>query len=403
VVPNPSETQPVSPTRLLRLTITAHAPLAFPERKTGQQFRESLPYIPGAVIYGALGARGIDIDVLNTLRCHNAYPMARGDAWIRPLPATTLHPKGEKHKLRDSLVERVCWEQQQPPALIYAPTDRYGRPWESAGVRFYTLAGQNTGGVQLHTRNVDQRVLTRVAINRRRGTAEDSRLYSPLVLTEVTEGAPTCFCGSLAVPDYNTDLKQMVETIDCLGGRQSTGLGLVEVKIQGADIQADPAQAAAAIAARIDALTGLFQEQAAIYGDLGGRPWSIPDRSIFTINLLAHTLLLDRDWLPTYELSGAMLHDYTGGAVRARLVRAFTSTGIVGGWNVSWQQLKPTAVATLMGSLFVFQADAPLDQAACAALARLQLDGIGERRPEGYGQIYVCDDIHSVALGDPNE
>ena len=45
-----------------------------------------------------------------------------------------------------------------------------------------------------------RRVLTRVAINRRRGTAEDQRLYSPLVLSEVSRGQPTQFRGSVFVP-----------------------------------------------------------------------------------------------------------------------------------------------------------------------------------------------------------
>ena len=41
--------------KLVPLTIEALGPLAFPERKPGVQFRSSLPYVPGAAIYGALG------------------------------------------------------------------------------------------------------------------------------------------------------------------------------------------------------------------------------------------------------------------------------------------------------------------------------------------------------------
>jgi CRISPR-associated protein Csx10 len=412
---------------LMRVIIEARSPLAFPMRKPGAQFQSSLGYVPGATMYGALGAHCFDRQIperFERIRCHNAYPMHAGDEWVRPLPATAIQPKGEEQYICDTLVARVCWEQQQPAALIYGPTDQEGRSWEAAGATFYTLRDE-----ALYTRSVTQRVLTRVAINRRRGTAEDQRLYSPLVVSEVTHvpedpkpvhywcdptlpddkndtddqkkkkktiPEPTRFVGTLCVhPDDNDVVLQALGEITHLGGRQTTGLGAVSITTE-----ARTPETPAAIKSRVDALTARFVKQAELYNDLGSTPegeaWanSIQPGSIFTINLLSPAILLDQGWLPTNELNADLLRELTG--IDATLLRSFTTTTIVGGWNVTWQRPKSTAVATMPGSVFVFQASSTLHDQAYEALAKLQLEGIGERCPEGYGQVHICDAFHLI-------
>jgi CRISPR-associated protein Csx10 len=313
---------------------------------------------------------------------------------VRPLPATAIQPKGVDGALpKDALIKLVCWEQQQPPALIYAPTDPEGRAWESSEWRFYTI---NAGG-NLAQRSVTQRVLTRVAINRRRGTAEDQRLYSPLVLTEASREhstdafEDTQFRGSILVPDSDSAVRSLIEQISHIGGRQSTGLGAVTV--QATESQPEPA---ASVQARIERLTKQFQEQELLYQQLGGKAWerSPHERPIFTINLLSDAILLEDGWVPSNQLSAKALAALTG--IEATLVRGFATASTGGGWNVSWQRPKPTALTTAMGSLFVFQAAAPLTAEQYARLAALQHEGIGERRQEGYGQIRICDEFHQT-------
>lgn len=386
---------------LLPLEITALAPLVFAERKAGVQFRDSLRYVPGATLFGALGALlGNTLEaasftqLFQQLRCHNAYPMQPGDAWVRPLPRTAIAPKGAEpdHVPYDSLVERVCWEQQQPAALIYSPTDDNGRPWDTANWPFYALNG-NT----FKKRSITQRVLTRVSINRQRGTAEDERLYSPLVLTEASYDKeqdcvqPTRFLGSLVLPATATEVQAALGQITHLGGRQSSGLGAVTIQMRESTAADTPTQ----ILERITQLTKRFQDCASLYATLHGQPWEIGDRSIFTINLLADAILFERGWLPTIEFNAQMLYEATG--IEAELRRSFTSSTHIGGWHVMWQRPKPSAVAVRMGSVYVFQTKRSLTAADCAALAHLQLEGIGERRAEGYGQVRICDEFHLAA------
>ncbi len=381
---------------LLPLHITALAPLAFPPRKPGTQFRASLPYVPGTAMYGALGmhmgAQGtFESQLFRDIRCHNAYPAYADDPWVRPLPMTAIQPKGAADDTPpvDALVSRACWERQQPAALIYAPTDDDGRPWEAAGATFYTLKNG-----KIEQRSVTQRTLTRVAINRRRGTAEDQRLYSLLALNEVTEQQPTRFCGSLVCPTGKAiEMQAALEALTHLGARQTTGLGAVQVTLSAGVHTFEPV---AEIQRRVQAMTTRFQQQAALYEKLGGAPWPITAETIFTVNLLSDAILLAQGWVPTHELSADMLAEATG--IKAHLIRAFTTTSIVGGWNVSWQRPKASDVAVTMGSLFVFQADGPLNHDQYRALTQLQLDGIGERRAEGYGQIRICDEFHLMEM-----
>ena len=388
---------------MVSLVIEAHGPLAFAFRRPGTQFRQSLPYVPGGAIFAALAASGYVVDDFVELRCHNAYPALAGDGWVRPLPATAHVPKRDGSP-RDTLVPRLTWEQQAPRAFVYAESDSAGRSLiDAAKWPFYTLR-EGT----LLERTVAQRVLTRVAINRERGTAEDGRLYSPLVLSEVSTWLPeqlgathspddaapvrrqTMFRGSVRVPDGNEAILARLGAITQLGGRQSSGLGVVSVQVEPL-----AQETGSELAARIERLTRQFQRQAALTEALGGTRWNIPDRSIFTINLLSDTILYEQGWLATTTLGGQLLHESAG--VEACLIRSFSGHMIVGGWNVSWQRPKSTELATTAGSLFVFQADHSLTDAECDLLARFQHDGIGERRQEGYGQIRICDEFHLLS------
>jgi CRISPR-associated protein Csx10 len=377
------------------LIIEAREPLAFPESKPGTQFRKSLPFVPGAVLFGAIGQTlahtgQFDPDLLRRLRCRNAYPMREGDAWVRPLPATAIHPKGDDQHMRDSLVQRVCWERQRPPALLYAPVDADGRPWEPAGQQFYTIRDG-----KLEKRTVTQRIHTRVAINRRRGTAEDSLLYSFFAINETIPNTttPTRFIGSLALVDSGDPetwerVKALLrERVRRLGARQTTGIG-------GVTLDPAPPVQDRKVRERVEALTERFKRQIARYRRLGGSSWEPGDRQMLTVNLISDAILLRDGWLPTHELSADMLRDMTG--IETTLLRSFTTTRIVGGWQALWQRPKTTNVAVRYGSLYVFETTHALTDDHYAALERLERDGIGERRAEGFGQIRICDDFHLI-------
>ena len=393
--------------KLWTVTITARSPLVFPVRKPGAQFRASLPYVPGAAVYGALGevlarAGRFDAELMRAVRCHNAYPAAPGDPWVRPLPLTAATPKGA-NRPADTLVDRVCWEVLRPAALVYAPTDTSGRAWEALS-GFYAPPLDDDIRKQT-TRTVAQRVMTRVSINRRRGTAEEQRLYSFLAISEVNrfiryqwndqnlekgdEGwFATLFLGSV-VGRTDDDLAPLLAQIDQVGGRITTGTG--EVVVQPQEARPEDGQA---IKRRIARLTERFRASAARYARLRPtRDWQ-PDGAIFTVNLLSDAILYEEGWRPTTTLTAEMLREATGMQSELRLLRSFAQPDIAGGWNVVWPGPKPTEVSTQRGAVFVFQAPQGLADDDYRRLADLQLDGLGQRRAEGYGQVRICDEFH---------
>ena len=403
--------------RLFAITVEALSPLAFPARKPGAQFRASMPYVPGGAIYGALGQRlrpqqPDQLALFRAIRCHNAYPAWEGDGWSRPLPRTAERPRGaDAAPPIDTLVERVCWEQLRPPALIFSPGDAHGRAWE-ADAGFHAPAPPAERDLRRQTRRkVQQRALTRVGISRRRGTAEDGQLYSPLVLSEVTtrrvyrwgdqpaerelavrSDSPSRFMGSLAAPD-DYDPAADLRAIGHIGGRTTTGLG--QVRLQASPL---PAERGEDVRARVAELTRLFRTRAAIDRALGGAGWQLAESAaLFTVDLLSDAILLEQGWRPTMVLTAEMLREAAGLTSRVELLRAFAGYGYTGGWHVTWDAPKPSAVCTLMGGVFVFQAPDGLTADEYERLADLQLDGLGERRPEGYGQARVCDEFHVQA------
>ncbi len=390
--------------KLWNIAITAQSPLVFPVRKPGEQFRESLPFVPGGTLYGALGALQLGADLLRSIRCHNAYPAWPDDPWSHPLPLTAAAPKGAATSPSDTMIDRVCWERMRPTALIYAPTDFEGRGWEATGGCY--APAQNSDTRRQTMRTVTQRVMTRASINRRRGTAEDQRLYSFLAISEVNRfthytwdacgrecGATTVFStlflGSVSAPD-DVDLAPPLTQIDQIGGRITTGMGVVTIKAT-ATLPED----GAAVAGRIRQMTEHFASSAARYAQL--RPtndWR-PEGDFFTVNLLSDAILYEEGWRPTTTLTADLLREVAKlETADLTLLRAFALPGLAGGWNVSWPGAKPTSVSTGSGSVFVFHAPHGLTPGDADRLADLQLAGIGDRRPEGYGHVRICDDFH---------
>ncbi len=79
--------------------------------------------------------------------------------------------------------------------------------------------------------------------------------------------------------------------------------------------------------------------------------------------------------------------------IKAKLVRSYAAYGYGGGWQSAWGLPKPSQMLTRAGSVYVFRADG-LTQADYKALAKLEVQGIGELTSEGYGQVRVSDAFH---------
>jgi CRISPR-associated protein Csx10 len=77
-----------------------------------------------------------------------------------------------------------------------------------------------------------------------------------------------------------------------------------------------------------------------------------------------------------------------------QLLRAFTATSIRAGWNSAHRLPRQRELTINRGSVFVFSAPDGDRDILVSCLQRLERQGIGERRDEGFGQIIVAHPFH---------
>ena len=394
----------------LNVTITALSPLCFSERRPGGQFRFSLDHVPGAILRGAVASHmlragqeheatfqrlfGVGQPPAALFRC--AYP------GIDVVPHTALSCKdnpgflasGTGHGVSDTLVDRLCFEQLQPPGLLYRPRCAYencdpGRVEAFTG--FYSRESES-----YHSCQVPQRLLTRVGINRQRMAAQDALLYAPMVLSEAwwtEQGIERArFRGTVWVDDSLVEpLSATLPQITHLGSGSARGLGQVEVQCTVETASSAEAARLQALQQRLDQLNTALQTRWQQVESLCDKPQSCP--KVFTVNLRADAILKEHGWLPTTVLTAAMLSDITGVVDESlRLLRSYVSYDYRGGWHTGQRLPKDTELVTRLGGVFVFQTDDLTPW--LAPLAALEVHGIGERTAEGFGEVRICDVFH---------
>ena len=413
---------------VLKVIITARAPLVFSERRPGNQFRPSTRYIPGGVVRGALAQQFLDGDragdedfgALFTSPAaplfRNAYPAllstnSSGAAFVssRPLPATAYSCKAEGgfakpvgdagevrgHGVFDGLVDRLCCE-LLGVSVPYRP--RCNHPDHGVqGERVEAYAGLYAE-TRRGPRDVDVglRLSTRVAVNRQRRVAEERMLYSPLALDEVTAGddgktrAETTFHGGVVVGDSARALvERWLPGLTHVGSGAARGFGRVTVTVEEARAD-DPS-------ARVEQFNRLVAERWGEWEPLRGEGAPEPPRrpgagTFFSVMLMSDAVLRDEGWSPTVRLEPEML----GAAGRnATLLRCYASAGYSGGWNTAWRLPKDTELVARTGGVYVYHTtDSAGDENWLRALRALEENGVGGRVREGFGQVRVCDEFH---------
>ena len=404
----------------LSVTIEAQSPLCFSERRPAGQFRESTEYVPGSALRGAVA----DLMVRDGLKGSAEFrvlfegerPAVFTNAYPAPyvLPATAISCKAEgglpgegKHGVVDTLIERLCFEALEPAGVLYMPKCGYSLPH---GGRCEARMEQHAGfyhrdGEAFRPGKVTLRLLTRVAINRRRAVAEDELLYSPIVISEgrrESDGKyyPTRFRATVTTTTHADVLLRYLEQVKHLGSGTSRGLGQVQVEVKKGLVNDE--KELELIRQRREKLNTAIRECWNRVKKLPGcaRPDHNPDEgAYFTIDLYSDAVLKEDGWLPAMVLSERMLRQRCKvNDESLRLVRAYSGYDYRGGWNVAWGLPKDVDLVVPRGSVFLFWTRHP--DRWDSALLEVERWGIGERTAEGFGQVRVCDEFHVVARRD---
>lgn len=402
------------------IEIKALSPLAIAKQKPGGSISEVVDYIPGTVIRGAVAAQilnqsghrfsnltenGGDFQRLflseNPAIFQNAYPAVIGkkrieiQSNIRVVPATALSSKndsGFKTKkdakgVFDTLIDRFCADGYGYPYDPNCPEDG-GRVDVYTG--FYSKVGK-----KYYSHSADKRLLTRVGINRRRATAEDEIVYSIEVLNEsqVQKKKPAIYSSAILVTDELADsLKEFIDARNQnfrLGGSASRGLGRVEIRTK------ELVDAKIDVSARIAKFTDALRTRWEKWQIFGNPLEELPgDRTYFTLDLQSDAILTE-NWRRTTVISEAMLQQFAAVEDSSlKLEAAYSSYDYKSGWNSAWGLMKDVELITNKGGVYLFSTTQP--DIWIEKLGELEVKGIGDRTSEGFGQIQVCNEFHTV-------
>ena len=417
----------------IELEIKALSALAIARQKAGGSIGEAVDYIPGTVIRGAVAAQildlsngrsadlsenGGDFQALflsdNPAIFQNAYPSALQIEKhpvpqdrikeIRVLPATALSSKNKpgftsenktglkpkSHGVFDTLIDRFCAEGYGYPYDPNCPED--GGRVDPAGISFYCVVEN-----KYYSLSVKKRLLTRVGINRRRGTSEEEILYSLEVLNESQENKQNLvyYRGAILVEeDLAESLRDFIQERQQnfrLGGSTSRGLGKVEIQTK------NPVDAKIDVSDRITEFNQKLKERWHKWGVFGSPIKESPtNRTYFTLDLQSDAILTE-NWRRTTVISEKMLHQFAGIEDKydsLHLEAAYSSYEYLSGWNAAWGLMKDVELITQKGSVYLFSTTQP--GLWIQRLGELEIRGLGDRTSEGFGQIQICNQFHLV-------
>jgi len=425
--------------RRIELTITALSPLAIGRQKPGGSISEAESYIPGSVIRGAIASQilqqanqkdsdlsqnGGDFQSLflgeNPAIFQNAYPTIAKigkDKYeavpdeVQVLPATAVSSKAESgfkpdgNGVFDTLIDRFCADAYNHSYDPSCPKDK-GRVEPYTG--FYSKTSDN----KYRSHSVSTRFLTRVGINRRRATAEEEILYSIEVLNEsflknskakIKDWEPVVYRSAVIANDeLSSNLLQFINDNSGafrLGGSASRGLGKVK-------IEAKETGNSSEVQSRFDSFQNQLKERWNLWAVFNNSKEDLLDsRAYFTIDLQSDAIFTEQ-WRRTTVISPAMLCEFVSHEFLKRyeaetdkflkLHVAYSSHDYRSGWNAAWGLMKDVELVTNKGAVYLFSTTKDKENDWIEAMKKLERKGVGNRTCEGFGQIQVCNEFHTV-------
>lgn len=400
-----------------RLQVHTVSPVAISEFHRRDQTVRTLNHLPGTSVRGALAAALLDtlnrqpgqdpfplLFTSGRVRYNNFYPLPDPDvsssfqtSW--PLPATAASCKREPgfhHVDRAPLQGHGALDTLAAWLTGHAHEESYQDCVKCKGgldtiTGFYQQLASSPDKVY-RPADPSLRLVARTAMDNTFGTADHGSLYT----IEVIEEEQT-FVGIIEVEadtsaQGESTLEGLLDRIGWefwIGAARSRGLG--HVRVDGLE----PLDSPAPLGERIDAFNRALQTVGD--GEVSDDEWFIP------VTLLSDAILPDRYLRFQTALDIQALQDYAGAwdnppalpPSLARHERFFCQTRRVSGWNMAHQLPRWDDVAVTRSSVFVFTVPTSERQTAETFFTRLEREGIGERRDEGFGELIVTHPFHS--------
>ncbi len=378
------------------VSLEAQSPIAVGEWMSSRSnVRESMSYIPGGVLRGALAQA-----VLEQLGMHRSsrrmlgagdpklqqafdtcfgkdgaqfgflMPFAERD-WI-PAPATALFNKQRDLYLYDTLFALLRNTKYEMECPRTGERLERGRGW---------LVPKNSEWRK--ETPPAPRAFVRVGLNRKLEAAQEGALYTLEAIDPTNaQGAPAVFQGAVVFPDDACE-RAFNTILDALRWRD----GAVRLRIGSARTRGFGEVVLTTLAPE-EQSTRTVDLQG--FSDRAGKP-------VFTLLARTPVLVHNASGAPAQTLSPELLREYLPGlpdSVRLLPEATRIERVQVSGWSGAWGLPKPVQQAFAPGSVFTYEYAQNERDALQAWLQQLNTHGIGERIAEGYGQLVACSRYH---------
>lgn len=367
----------------LILRLENKSPFSIAASRAISNVQESLDFIPGTLVRGALAAKWLKVgksdndfkDIFTGDKVTFGNLIIQG---ANPVPFTCFSCKyhggfkgdQNKHGVRDKLlslikdIENKNYIDEFQICTYLEDEKPCSAPMKKFGGYYYKDISKGT----FHSRNVTKRLLFHTGISHITETSSEGALYSQEVVEEGQN-----FRGEIRV--YESAIqKKLFDFIKSqkfihIGSDKSTGLGKFEISLDKINEVIDKK--------KIETRIVQFNK---ILGLNNGKTY-------FSITLQSDAIIIDR-----FMRYKTYIESEDIGIQKAGLVHGIAKSRIIQGWNALAKIPKEDAIAIEKGSVFVFRADNPND--ILDELYNAEVNGIGKRKGEGFGKLTVCDPFH---------
>ncbi len=371
------------------ISLIPQSPIHIGKSKPNFSFLPTKDLIPGSILRGALAEylimRGRESEIkefIANMRFGFLYPSKSPALLPLPLPATSLGCKNNSgfksekaHGIFDALLASVAYEELRkftefPVPLTFKCKECGSRMDKVSG--FYTEEGGKYKKVE-----VKRTSQTKVAISRRRKTSESEMLYS---ITAIRPG--NVFVGKIL---GDTDkLEVLLDALNEVGIGAFTTRGYGMVEARKAEIRTG------GIEERVESFNRRLREVWSDIASIALNKDKIPEEptgTYFSVDVLSPAILRDHSGLSTLKLQLNL------GEKKVEPVLFSAYHEFIGGWSTAWGLPKETTYGAGTGSTYVFKLDEEREE-LYHELERIELEGIGRRRDEGYGDVLICHPFH---------